>query len=202
VTYQVGTLPSSLDYRRTKAYTLSTVNVVTKVCGEASADAYLGHGDFNPPLRVLHTEYAPTEKQWADGVRWFRCDLGFSDNYTDPELRKLWQPLPADLVAAVERDDMPYRYCSNGTLRGGPNSKGAVTGKCGTGPRWLNTKAVFVAKSAHEAYPGFNAMRQRANLACHMLGSWYTTWAGATDWLNDVEGARRVWCWVRRNGPA
>jgi hypothetical protein len=192
VTYRMGTLPAGLTYAKIVYDRLSGVKVVTDTCNYKSANTYLGHGDLHPPLRLGDVYFAPSRQQWAAGARWFRCDFGLPDITSDSSKRLDWQPLPADLRAAVAKDDRPFTICSDGSVKAGPGSLNSTTGKCGTGMRWRFSKMVDVAKRRGEPYPGNRVVRRRTIAACTSpLHDWFV-WPGAQGWR---QGHTSVQCW-------
>jgi Septum formation len=197
MTYRVGSLPAGFNYATIETDRLKTTSVVTDSCNDAAAHTYLGHGNFRPPLRVENAFFAPSSQQWAAGARWFRCDLGFPNNFIDPNQRMEWQPLPADLRAAVEADDRPFSICSNGSLKSGPSRPNVTFGKCDTGMHWVVTRSVDIAKKNHEPFPGIKVLRRRALRACQSRLEHWATWGRAADWH---DGRTRASCWGKWSG--
>jgi hypothetical protein len=193
VTYRIGTLPAGLTYATIVYDRLTKTKVVTDTCNYKSANTYLGHGDFHPPLRLENVFFAPSRQQWAAGARWFRCDLGFPNITSDSSKRLDWQPLPADLRAAVDKDDGPFLICSNGSRKAGPGSLNSATGKCGKGMHWRLAKTVDIAKRRGEPYPGNKALRRRTIEACHSPLRDFFAWMGSKAWH---DGQTHANCWV------
>jgi hypothetical protein len=193
VTYRIGTLPSGLTYAKIVYDRLSGIKVVTDTCNNERASRYLGHGDLRPPLRLDNVFFAPSRQQWAAGARWFRCDLGFPDIISDSTKRLDWQPLPADLRAAVDKDDGPFVACSNGSVKRGPFQANSTTGKCGRGMHWLHTSFLDIAKRPREGYPGNKVVRRRAWDACDSRLHRWADWPERSAWN---KGDTRANCWV------
>jgi Septum formation len=195
VTYRVGTLPAGLSYATVEADRLTKTSVVTDSCNDAAAHTYLGRGNFHPPLRVDDVFFAPSRRQWAAGARWFRCDLGFPDILSDPDQRLDWQPLPADLGAAIHTDDRPFGICSSGSAKGPPGRLDATIGKCAAGLHWIALRSVDIAKKRGDRFPDYKVLLRRGLAACR--GEAWVSWPTVRDW-ND--GKTRVLCWEKWTG--
>ena len=190
-TFYVGRFPTRLgdDYstRKQGAYVFDTCR-----------PAYEKFLDLDDSL-TLRVElswawFAPSEKGWSEGARWFRCDVvgGRPDATTLPALPRtaqaLFHGLPPDAWLSCRR---------------GAKFTSATRLPCSQKHDWRAVSAIKLGEP-DDPYPGDRFSEVRARDYCNdAVGAWTgyaPDYAYAYTWFHKAEwqaGNRRAVCWAR-----
>jgi Septum formation len=163
------------------------------VCGK-KFNKHVG-ADESLALRTTLTWawFRPSEKAWADGARWFRCDVvgGGADS-------EQLQPLPEDTRRLLlGRPDDKWLVCADG-----PTVTDSKKVSCTEPHRWRAVTTVVLEKP-EAAYPGDRVVEVRTRDFCRSsVGAWLNypkdydfgyTWFHEAEW---AAGNRRSICWA------
>ena len=157
--------------------------------------SFLG-GDASLVLRSTMTWawFRPTDDAWADGARWYRCDVvgGGEDSRAFLNLPKTSRGL------LLGRPDDRWQVCANG-----PRVSGSVKVPCSDEHSWRAVTAVVLGEPG-DHYPGDRLVESRTRDFCsRSVGAWSNypvdydygyTWFHEAEW--DA-GNRRSVCWAR-----
>ena len=155
--------------------------------------------------RTTTIVYYPSPKQWASGVRTYRCDLGlvqFGSSFSKPK----WAPLPPNaqtVIDGLKKNSLEYRICSN-TFKTGdsPTGASAVWANCTGNPMHRYLGAKNIAINASEKFPGAKVANIRANNYCKSLtknsDSYIGQYSSAVGWTS---GQGFAWCWQEISPP-
>ncbi|MGY2875261.1 hypothetical protein ACVW00_002451 [Marmoricola sp. URHA0025 HA25] len=190
-TFSVGALPDSTgtayDDKRHGAF-------VFHACSESFRD-FLG-ADESLALRVQLSWawFRPSERGWARGARWYRCDV-----VGGPEGTKRLRPLPAEakgLFAAGQPD--AWLSCAHGAT-----FASSTKVSCSQPHDWRAISTIKVGQPK-DPYPGDRIVQVRSRDLC---SDWIAAWSHypsdyqyAYTWFHEAEwsaGNRRSICWTR-----
>ena len=156
---------------------------------------FLG-GDESLVLRSTMTWawFRPTEDAWADGARWYRCDV-----VGGGEQSKTFVALPKSAKGVLlGKPDDRLQVCVNG-----PSVNGSVKIPCNTAHTWRAVTTIVLGK-ADEDYPGDRLVEVRTRDFCsESVGAWLNypvdydygyTWFHEAEWK---AGNRRSICWAK-----
>ena len=192
-TFAVGTFPEKLagaddpDDRALGAY-------VYDRCQQRFQE-FLG-GDESLVLRSTMTWawFRPTKDAWADGARWYRCDV-----VGGGEQSKSFGALPETAKGLLlGKPDDRWLVCVNG-----PSVSGSVKIPCTSPHTWRAVTTIVLGKTG-DAYPGDRLVEVRTRDFCsESVGAWLNypvdydygyTWFHAAEWK---AGNRRSICWAK-----
>jgi Septum formation len=183
VTFAVGTVSTGLDYAKAASdgddYGDARAMGADKPCSYLNALKYVGH-NYESPLRLRVSWYAPTAAQYTAGARWFRCDLQVTNG-------KGFGVLAKNLQHSINVGGRLYAYCDTG-------KRGSTVGECTKASVWQITSVVDAASGANAKFPGKKALNARANKVCRLNGvAWAGSWpTSAKKWTNST----LIWCWT------
>lgn len=191
VTFASGTLPA----RTGRAYAdLRHNRFVFRTCQQAFA-AFIG-ADESLALRVRlsWSWFRPSERGWADGARWYRCDL-----VGGPVGASRLAHLPRDAHDLLDKGDPDtWLVCADGaTVARGQKVP------CTAEHTWRAVTTIKLG-APDDPYPGDAVVEARTRSFCQeSVRSWLRypadyefgyTWFKAERW---AEGNRRSVCWAR-----
>jgi hypothetical protein len=190
-TFVVGTLPDSTGSaygdKRHGAYVFTTCNQAFRT--------FLGVDEsLAMRVRLSWAWFRPSEKGWARGARWFRCDL-----VGGPEGAKKLTDLPED-AQGLFATALPDQWLS--CARGGTFARSTKV-PCSESHDWRAVTTIKVGQPA-DPYPGDRIVQVRSSDLC---SRWVAAWLhyepdyeyGFT-WFHEAEwstGNRRSICWAR-----
>ena len=192
-TYAVGDLPATLkdvdyDSDQLGAFAYQT-------CGNAF-EGFLG-ADESLVMRtvVSWAWFRPSEKAWAKGARWYRCDVvGGGDQ------SKAYVDLPdtARGLLAGGRPPDKWMVCVNG-----PSVQAAPKIPCNQPHTWRAVTTIKVGDPG-DAYPGDRLVEVKTRDYCSdSVGAWLgypPTYDYGYTWFHEAEwkaGNRRSVCWAK-----
>jgi len=193
-TFAVGTFPEKLadadnpDDRALGAY-------VYDRCQQRFQE-FLG-GDESLVLRSTMTWawFRPTKDAWADGARWYRCDV-----VGGPIDASSYRSLPRTLRGFMSsRPDEDWTLCARGTKVAGSEKV-----PCSTKHDWRAVTTIKLGQP-DDAYPGDRIAQIRSQQYCSdSVGAWLNYPATNYDYgvtvFHEAEwkaGNRRSICWAR-----
>ncbi|QWC85821.1 septum formation family protein [Nocardioidaceae bacterium] len=158
--------------------------------------AFVG-GDESIRLRSLVSWawFRPTEEQWADGARWFRCDI-----VGGTPAAASYAPLPRDAKGLFARGPVEqWMQCVDG-----PTITSAPATPCTEKHTWRAIRFVKVTNGPKEKYPGDKIVASRARDGCSDQVADYLDYQPeyefAYSWFHEAEwkaGNRVAVCWAR-----
>lgn len=165
-----------------------------KTCSTGFA-AFLG-ADQSLALRtsLSWAWFRPTTDEWADGARWYRCDV-----LGGGEQSVAYAELPADLEGVLlGAPDDRFLACAVGET-----IDGSVKVPCSQEHDWRAVTTIVLGKPGDE-FPGDRVVEVRSRDYCSdSVGAWLNypaeydfgfTWFREADWEG---GNRRSVCWAR-----
>lgn len=191
-TYAVGSLPPAL---RDAAYDDEVLGEFAyRTCSE-KFEAFVG-GDESLVMRsvVSWAWFRPSENAWADGARWYRCDLvGGGDEsaaYVD---------IPAEargLLSGRVKDE--WMVCADG-----PTVSGAARVPCSEPHTWRAVSTIKLGEPEDD-YPGDRLVEVRTRDYCDQsvgaVLAYPVNYDFAYTWFHEAEwevGNRRSVCWAK-----
>jgi len=190
-TFAVGTLPASTGSayqdRRHGTYAFDT-------CTKAFRD-FLGVDEsLAMRIRLTWAWFRPSERGWARGARWFRCDV-VGGPHGAKELRGL-PTVTRGLFSSSQPED--WLACARGTT-----VIGSTKVPCSEAHDWRAVTTIKVGLP-DDASPGDRVVEVRSRDRCRdWLNAWLHypgdydygyTWFHAAEWST---GNRRSICWAR-----
>ncbi len=126
-----------------------------------------------PNNRVTTIVYYPSPKQWAAGVRTYRCDLGLYQLGSLTSNPK-WGPLPTDMkkmLSDLTKKSLLYQYCvrSSAPSLMPMHDMKAVYVDCNGKYSYHLLGSVNLLNTNGEKYPGDAAIQTRASAGCGKL---------------------------------
>jgi hypothetical protein len=191
VTFASGTLPASTGTSYADA---RHERFVFTACQRAFADFIGADESLALRVRLSWAWYRPSERGWADGARWYRCDL-----VGGPIGASRLEDLPQDAHDLLADGD-PDRWlaCADGATV----SHGTKV-PCTEKHTWRAVTTIKLGEPA-DRYPGDEVAEARTRNYCQeSVRSWLHypsdyeygfTWFKADRW---AEGNRRSICWAR-----
>ncbi len=193
-TFLVGTFPASLaDYPINDP---ALGGFVHDEC-QSGFQSYTGASD-SLALRTLLTWvwFRPTQSDWDQGARWFRCDVVGGGAETSSLVNL---PLTVRGVLSGTPDDA-WMACAQGA-----SIEGSVKVPCSSDHNWRAVSTVVLG-STDTPYPGTTEVIQTTSQFCHdSVSAWLGyppefnygyTWFDQSKW--DA-GNRRSVCWAMTN---
>ncbi len=191
-TYAVGDLPAELT---TAAYDAPEVGAFAFETCTTQLQKFLG-GDESLAMRSIITWawFRPSEKAWAGGARWYRCDA-----VGGGELSATLASLPVTARGLLQgRPDDKWMACVEGpTVSTGPKIP------CSQTHDWRAVTTIKVGEPGEE-YPGDRIVEVKTtNFCSDSVGAWLNypvdfdygyTWFHQAEW--DA-GNRRSICWAK-----
>ncbi len=191
-TFAVGDLPKRFAEAEYDDPRLS--RFAFKTCSEQFA-GFLGAD----PSLALRTSlswawFRPSESEWADGARWYRCDvLGGGEQSVS------YAELPADVEGVLlGTPDDRFLACAVGET-----IAGSVKVPCSEAHDWRAVTTIVVGQPK-DPFPGDRVVEVRSRDYCSdSVGAWLNypadyefgfTWFRESDW---EAGNRRSVCWAR-----
>lgn len=193
-TYAVGELPDEL---RDAAYDAPEVGLFAYRTCDAGLQKFLGADDSQSMRTILSWAwFRPSEKAWADGARWYRCDV-IGGGEQSAELVSL--PRTARGILSGRPDDR-WVACVEG-----PSVAGSVKIPCTQPHDWRAVTTIKLGEPA-DTYPGDRLSEVRSRDFCKKSVQAYLNYPPRFDfgytWFHRVEweaGNRRSVCWARTN---
>lgn len=191
-TFAVGDLPLELEHADYDAQELGAF--AYKTCS-AKFQEFLG-ADESTVMRTIVSWawFRPSEKAWAKGARWYRCDV-IGGGEESKEYAAL-PPTTAGLLAQQPTDD-DWMVCVNG-----PSVQGAPKIPCSQKHNWRAVTTIKVG-GPDDPYPGDRVVETTTRDYCsRSVGAWLGyppeydygyTWFHEGEWL---AGNRRSVCWA------
>lgn len=191
-TYAIGQLPKRFDDVEHDDKELATF--AYQRCSE-KFEKFLG-ADESLVMRtvVSWAWFRPSEKAWADGARWYRCDVvGGSEQSTS------YVDLPQTAKGLLNRTpDDKWMVCASG-----PTVVGDVKVPCSEPHDWRAVTTIKVGTD-EEPYPGDRLVEVKSRDFCSKsVGAWMNypvDYDFAYTWFHEAEwevGNRRSICWAR-----
>ena len=190
-TYAVGPLPADFDDAEYDAPRLGAF--AYRTCAEAF-QRFVG-GDESLVMRTVlnWAWFRPTEEAWADGARWYRCDVigGGEQSESYVEL-----PETAKGVLLGKPDDR-WLVCADGA-----SVSGAPKIPCSEPHNWRAVTTIKLGQP-DDAYPGDRVVEVRTREFCSdSVGAWLgypVSYDFGYTWFHEAEweaGNRRSVCWA------
>lgn len=137
--------------------------------------------------------FRPSEEAWADGARWFRCDVvGGGPQIVEYVL------LPPSTGGLLLRPDDRWLVCANG-----PTVSGSVKIPCSQPHTWRAVTTIKLGEPGAE-YPGDRVVEVRTRDYCSdSVGAWLgypVNYDFGYTWFHEAEwdaGNRRSVCWAK-----
>ncbi|MDT0203281.1 septum formation family protein [Nocardioides sp. AE5] len=191
-TYAIGTIP---DEVAESGYTSEKLGLWAYQTCAAAFEKFLGANESLVMRSVVSWAwFRPSEKAWADGARWYRCDIvGGGDqakSYVNlPETAK-------GLLSGQPPDD--WMVCAQGE-----SVVGSVKVPCAQDHDWRAVTTIVIGKP-EDPYPGDRLVEVRSRDYCSdSVGAWMNypvDYDYAYTWFHEPEwkaGNRRSICWAR-----
>jgi len=194
-TFAVGPLPARFEDAAHDDERLG--RFAYRRCSEAFQN-FLG-ADESLVMRTLVSWawFRPSEQAWADGARWYRCDVvGGGEQSSE------YVALPTTARGLLlGRPDDHWMVCAQG-----PELADAVKVPCSAPHGWRAVTTIKVGQDS-EAYPGDRLVEVKSRDFCSdSVRAWLKypaagydfayTWFGKAEW---EAGNRRSVCWARTN---
>ncbi len=190
-TVAVGSLPARLHEA---AYGASELGAFAfKKCSRAFMSV-LG-ADESQAMRTVLTWawFRPSEDAWADGARWYRCDVVGGGEQSE----HLWD-LPERLNGLLAKPNDEWLVCASG-----PTVDRSTKVPCATPHDWRAVSTIKVGEP-EDPYPGDRAVEATTRSYCsESVGAWLGypddydygyTWFHEAEW---TAGNRRSVCWAK-----
>lgn len=191
-TYAVGSLPERFADAAYDAEGLG--RFAYERCGNAF-EKFLG-ADESLVMRtvVSWAWFRPSEKAWADGARWYRCDV-----IGGGEQSREYVTLPATAKGLLlGRPEDRWLVCADG-----PTVAGSVKVPCSEEHSWRAVTTIKVGLDS-EPYPGDQLVEAKTREFCSdSVGAWMNypvNFEYAYTWFHEAEweaGNRRSICWAK-----
>lgn len=195
-TYAVGPLPEELSEA---AYDSKEVGAFAyKTCSKAFMK-FLG-ADESLAMRTLLSWawFRPSEEAWADGARWYRCDLVGGDEDAK-EYANLPETAKGLMATGIGPDE--WMQCVNGDA-----VPGAPRIPCSQKHTWRAVSTIKVGRE-EDPYPGDKVVEVTSRDYCgDQVSAWLEyplTYKFAYTWFHEAEwktGNRRSICWAWTTG--
>jgi hypothetical protein len=197
-TYYVGTWPKQLVTAASGLDDKALEDFVFEQCDRAWRRTVGGSLEEWVISIVSWAWYRPTEAQFDDGARWFRCDVVAGQNTNRLE------KLPPSVVDLLEgRFSDRYHACWTRVFSDEPGVDEGVLTSCKRAHEQRAIGIVTIGKK-NEAYPGQRAAFNRSNDGCAdavaawrgdpMPGEFGLQWPRREEWV--VDGQRYATCWA------
>jgi hypothetical protein len=193
-TFAVGTLPKQLSGTEQDLTDPALGKHVYETCS-AKFQSFLG-GDESLVMRSLLTWawFRPSEDQWEEGARWYRCDV-VAGTEASEQLRRLPKTAKGLLSGPPDDDWM--------TCAVGETVSGSEKVPCAEPHDWRAVTTIQLGKEA-DPYPGDRMVEVRTRDYCSdSVGAWMNypvdyefgyTYYREAEWQ---AGNRRSICWAR-----
>ena len=194
-TFVVGSFPENVT-RGTSYDSPDLGAYIYEECTGRFADFVGGDDSIRIRSLVSWAWFRPTQDQWKDGARWFRCDI-----VGGTPVATAYAPLPENAKGLFSRGPVEaWMQCVDGaTISAAPATP------CTQEHTWRAVSIVKLQTKAKEKYPGDAILESRSRNFCSEQINAYLkyeqpeyefafSWFGKAEWKADN---RRAICWAK-----